>query len=428
MIGNTLEEISAIMLSYQKKHTKKYNIFKVLEMTDREVLMCRILTDFLNPDGFHGKGDKFLRIFLEHILHREDTEEICASARVYKEYPITQDRRIDIVIEAKDVFIPMEVKIHAGEQQAQCFDYFMYAKQKSPAPKVVYLTKWGTSPSEFSRTSVDGHTTLTEQDIFCVSFHKDICRYMDKIMESEEDVLIQEMARQYKEAIQSFTGSAGEELLLEVSEQLLASEQNFRSMLLIEQAATKAKARLLYQVMEELEEQMQPLLKKYGLVPETDTFWYDYREQATAEFYAQRESTYPGLNYLFETVRLPDGIRLWLRIEIEYKLFAGICLFDAEKGEEFDCSNLQNSSFQHINKELASYLDLSKAACEGWWILWWYLPIASDYAKGNMALVPDFKEMNEAAIALSGGEKRRQFAKMCVEVIDSELERVINLK
>ena len=61
---------------------------------------------------------------------------------VTKEYVTDHDRRIDIVIRNADYFIPVEVKIYAGEQQGQCFDYFKYAKN---AP-IVYLTPFGTPP------------------------------------------------------------------------------------------------------------------------------------------------------------------------------------------------------------------------------------------------------------------------------------------
>ena len=110
MIESTLDEVYLTISQYGERdcNKKNYNIFKVLEMTDREVLMCRVLADFLNPEGAHGKGAKYLSIFLEKIIHRDDYETICASAHVFKEYPIDADRRIDIVIEAEDVFIPIE--------------------------------------------------------------------------------------------------------------------------------------------------------------------------------------------------------------------------------------------------------------------------------------------------------------------------------
>ena len=38
----------------------EYNIFSVLNVSDKEVIMCRMLADLLNPRGQHEQGDIFL--------------------------------------------------------------------------------------------------------------------------------------------------------------------------------------------------------------------------------------------------------------------------------------------------------------------------------------------------------------------------------
>lgn len=129
-IDETLCDVYKIIEDYTKNKQSSYNIFKVLEMESKEVLMCRVLTDFLNPSGFHNKGAKYLRIFLTDILEMDEAETLCHTVHVLKEYPITQERRIDIVILAENTFIPIEVKIHAREQKAQCYDYYQFAKKK----------------------------------------------------------------------------------------------------------------------------------------------------------------------------------------------------------------------------------------------------------------------------------------------------------
>ena len=74
-----------------------------------------------------------------------DTLLVCT--KVHKELAIDNDRRIDIVIENTCFFIPIEVKIYAGEQEGQCYDYFQNAKNS----QIVYLTRFGDIPSEYSR-------------------------------------------------------------------------------------------------------------------------------------------------------------------------------------------------------------------------------------------------------------------------------------
>ena len=41
----------------------EYNIFQILGVAKKEVVMCRFLTDLLNPEGRHGCGILFLKSF-----------------------------------------------------------------------------------------------------------------------------------------------------------------------------------------------------------------------------------------------------------------------------------------------------------------------------------------------------------------------------
>lgn len=45
--------------------TDPYNIFSVLSIETKEVLICRVIGDFLNPRGKHGENNKFLSLFLK---------------------------------------------------------------------------------------------------------------------------------------------------------------------------------------------------------------------------------------------------------------------------------------------------------------------------------------------------------------------------
>ena len=208
-------------------------------------------------------------------------------------------------------------------------------------------------------------------------------------------------------------------LQMEVANTLCDNEQNFRSMLVIEQSAKKAKAKLMYSLMEELAVEMETLLEKHGLVKEMKFDWYDYKTQATEGFYAQNESTYPGINYVFTKINLVNEIQVWFRIEIDYYLFAGICLFDGREGGQEDMPS------QATKEELSLYMNLERAQYDNWWVKYWYLPTASETTKLEGHKIPNFKEMNEAAILLADKERRRQFVQECVRVIDRELEKII---
>ena len=103
--------------------TDPYNIFSVLSIETKEVLICRVIGDFLNPRGQHGENSKFLSLFLKEIPELQHIAcEQLDQAIVTTEYVIDENRRIDIVIEIGGYFVPVEVKIFAGEQKAQCLD------------------------------------------------------------------------------------------------------------------------------------------------------------------------------------------------------------------------------------------------------------------------------------------------------------------
>ena len=78
--------------------TDPYNIFSVLSIETKEVLICRVIGDFLNPRGKHGENSKFLSLFLKEIPELQHIAcEQLDQAIVTTEYVIDENRRIDIV-------------------------------------------------------------------------------------------------------------------------------------------------------------------------------------------------------------------------------------------------------------------------------------------------------------------------------------------
>ena len=107
-----------------------FNIFKVLGIADKEVLICRLLGELLDPKGSHGLGAKPLSLFLEQlrIADRFSPDQI-AKAHVVLEETIDRDRRIDLVLYLGNEVIPLEVKVWAGDQNKQLYDYYHYFAQ-----------------------------------------------------------------------------------------------------------------------------------------------------------------------------------------------------------------------------------------------------------------------------------------------------------
>ncbi len=399
-----------------------YNIYRLLNVTNKEVQMCRILADLLDPEGAHGEGAKYLIDFFTEVLHKEVSDVVLQDARVYKEYPITNDRRIDIVISYHGGFVPIEVKINAEDQKSQCYDYYHFARKKDPDACLVYLTRNGHSPSEYSVTGSSGDK-LDSSVIYCISFEKDILSWLERI----KNIAVNDMVpfiNQFAGAVQDFVDTEDEEYKMQLTERIIENSEYLRTSLEIANTVNYAKAELMKDLFVEFEKQMEPLLEKYHLTLETKSRWFHYEDQATEEFYSHNESTYPGLNYVISTVDLGDRLSLWLRIEIDNRLFGGLCLFDygARSNTGYEIGNQCDVISNSIWDKLREYVVLPKEReKDGWIIVWKYLPTGSDSTRDAIDLVPDFKKMNEAAIELADEDKRKEFVSRSIKKIEDTL-------
>lgn len=231
--------------------------------------MCRVLADLLSPNGSHGMGSVFLQVFLKNILEMDVSDEALQEAHIYKEYPIMNDRRIDIVIRLKSVFIPIEVKINAGEQKSQCYDYFQFAKKSNADTFVVYLTKFGHFPSEYSTYGgIDNKDFVPKNKIQCISFLGDIIDWLNNIWEISSEKL-KPMIMQYIDAIKDFIENKDEEYRMEIVEKINQGSDTLRTSIEIAKALDDAKAAQIYKLFQEFERQMPELTEKYGLEEES---------------------------------------------------------------------------------------------------------------------------------------------------------------
>jgi hypothetical protein len=118
-----------------------FNIFEITRVSTKELIMCRVIKELLDPKGRHFQGDIYLKLFVEHVLdmHKIISEKEFKKLSVRKEFTIEGKRKIDLVIHSSKYFIPIEVKIYAEDQPAQCIDYLQRAKNSN----LFYLTLYG---------------------------------------------------------------------------------------------------------------------------------------------------------------------------------------------------------------------------------------------------------------------------------------------
>lgn len=219
-----LQKTYKIIVDYQQEKLKQlhcgentgnqFNIFEIIGISTREVYMCRILAELLNPNGCHCQRTKYLDLFCNRFLPDRIKKEI----KTENVSVITEDltknlddigkeyRRIDIVIDEKDGhYIPIEVKINALEQQEQCSDY-LYSTRKIYEERhknkndavIFYLTKTGEMPISISSED--------EDSVMCISWiqlvdwlNECICQ-----IDTIRKIPITEIIMQYKTAIENF--------------------------------------------------------------------------------------------------------------------------------------------------------------------------------------------------------------------------------
>lgn len=402
----------------------EYNIFNVLEINAKELIMCRFLADLLNPEGQHKCGILFLKSFLQDILKDyRMSDTLLTHTDVMKEFVIDNDRRIDIVIRNAHFLIPIEVKIYAPEQEGQCYDYYENAKN---AP-IVYLTRFGDVPSEYSRKKIDGTDILPLDNIQCISWKDDICNWLTRLLQQLEDP-IKLFVMQYIDVIHTITDERDKKSMEKNLEVLYESPEYFKAGIEIEKAMKKAKLKLMRLVFEDFKEEMKTVTSKYGLELEKDANYYVYDENCNEKFYDSSGTTYPGLNYIVKHAKFrEENIQMWFRIEVHYNLFAGITLFDTQaiSNEEFSSGYEVDEITEEMIGQITKYLNQDIIAPEGWWVTWCYPngKRLDDYYDD----VPDFKHMNQCAISLVDDKKRKEFVKNAVQTFEDYILKHLRL-
>ena len=194
---------------------------------------------------------------------------------------------------------------------------------------------------------------------------------------------------QFIQNIEQISGYTSEKVRNMVIDELLKSGDSLRAGMQIADSINAAKAKLIYLVFEEFEKQLAGVAEK---------------------------------NYIVNDAPMPDGKQLWFRVEVEHRLFAGFCVFDPNAESEEGHGDQVDEYDAATVKAVGHYLKISAADHKDWWATRWYLPAGEQKPNDS---VPNFKIMNDAAIALADKECRSEFVSLCVRNIEEMVERVL---
>ncbi|GEM_PF-497555 len=197
----------------EKLTGEKFNIFTILNMESDEVKThSKFIYELLNPNGSHGSGDLFIRLFLDELprpkakdREKPEDKDYGKIIKVIREYTIKNDRRIDFLIETEKYVIGIEMKIYAGDQDDQLSDYWAalkrMCKNSEQKPILYYLTLFGDDASDESTQDLE-----LEKDYRLLSFSNHIYNWIEKCIEkSATKPIVREALVQYQNLIKKLT-------------------------------------------------------------------------------------------------------------------------------------------------------------------------------------------------------------------------------
>ena len=194
-------------LTYKKDEA---NIFKIINMADKEIVHSDMLAWLFNPYENHNLNDKVLKEILMQ-LSKKEAEYISlllldySDLEVYREYTIDNGRRIDILMESKNnkVIFIIENKIWSGEGDNQLEDYKNYIDEKYSDYNRIFLFL---TPEKERKEKYKGYIHITYSMIYSVLN----CVLQENQIKFEISVII----RQYKEIIGRYImGSIDKEMV-----------------------------------------------------------------------------------------------------------------------------------------------------------------------------------------------------------------------
>ncbi len=197
-IMNELDELfRKLELTYQEDNNApdSFNVFEAFRIQRSELAWSAWIAYLLNPQGNHGFGDIFLRLFLKHVHLPEDyvkaaQENIVERVIGHIDEKYEKGGRIDIIVHDPGVnkAIIIENKIDADDQKKQLYRYYRYAntgKEKFDDSRIFYLTLLKSNPDEKSikgddKTIGKEGKLRMDEDFFCISYIDDIKNWLQE--------------------------------------------------------------------------------------------------------------------------------------------------------------------------------------------------------------------------------------------------------
>lgn len=330
MIEELLQQTRTIRERHRKERRKTaedFNIFTILRCEREEVgTHSRFLYELLSPRGRHERGDEFLKLFVKDVVGLD----YCPGSSVTREDPTEFKRRIDLTISSDQYLIGIEIKILAGDQPSQLYDYHRELElrhSQGQETRLLYLTPRGKDPVNGSLKEAGSESVLSRADYATISFAENVNGWLSKCIKlSENTPTLQQAICQYQLIVQKISKTRRGSLM-EVENILLESSEALRDGLAVEKASARAKTQIQGLFWEELKAKS----NENGVEP---TFYWPRKEVvrdghqiASAYYMDSRNNKHIGLKYCI-------GEKIWVQINLYNAVHYGLKFDEALSGQE----------------------------------------------------------------------------------------------
>lgn len=403
-IIDSVKLISDETIERRKKSGSEFNIFKVLNLENKEVPIVRFLLELLNPNGCHYQGDYFLKSFIRNALSIDEEkigDDELIKAKVRREVSTIDNKRIDLTIETKSTYIGIEIKVYSHEHDHQLQFYSKELTRSSKHSYLYYLTPFGEESEELDKNKYES-----------ISFKDDIIPWLIEAKNGLDDTLIRLKLNldQYICVLKNICGIETEETTMKVKDYILESEDNVKCVKTLINALPKAQTQIMLNFFNDLKEE----LIDHSI--EFDKKIFSCNEEDIKKYYESQKRVWPSINIKFLD-RQKDKINhdIYLRLEVDYRLFIGFIVSDTGEKDVKIIDKKTKDLFSQV------FDDMKVGGENNWRLVWKYIMIENEWV--------DFKSFNDNVIKLANKNNLTKLIKNCVETIETllkEKEKLLN--
>jgi len=232
-----------------------FNLFDYLR-TD-EIGISRIVADLLEPNGSHGQGDVFLRLFATMV--KQEWISSTSNWHVVTEQQANDRRRIDVYLESSLGVVGIENKPWATDQWQQLTDYAQFLEQrvKNTNRRWLLIYLCNSAPSENSIAPELLDQRIREKNLVLLTFHEltswlDACAVQTKAPTVR--IFIEELSKFVRIDINGVRDMSEER---EVIDEITKSSENMAAAFQVSNVMVGLKQDLLERFRESLERELE---------------------------------------------------------------------------------------------------------------------------------------------------------------------------